>query len=56
MNVSQEIEGRPLDGREAVAYFSTCYHSGRIQFMHFNIAASTRYMPYNLVHVPENKV
>ena len=46
----------PVDGREAVAYFSTCFHSGKIQFMHFNIAPNARYLPYNLVHVPENKV
>ena len=47
---------QPLSGRDAVEYFSKCYHAGKIKFMYFNIAKNRRYRPYDLVEVPKNKV
>ena len=47
---------KPMNGREAVEYFSKCYHTGKIKFMYFNIAPSVRYRPYDLVDVVKEKV
>ncbi|KAK2146294.1 hypothetical protein LSH36_618g01069, partial [Paralvinella palmiformis] len=38
----------PMSGREAVQYFTECYHLGKIKFLYFNIAPNIRYKPYHL--------
>ncbi|XP_074658718.1 dynein heavy chain domain-containing protein 1-like, partial [Tubulanus polymorphus] len=43
-------------GREAVEYFMKCFHTGRIEFAYFNIAANRRhYTPYELIETSKQK-
>ena len=45
-----------MTGREAVQYFAKCYHTGKIEALHFNQAPSRHYQPYNLISVAKDKV
>ena len=44
-----------MNGRDAVEYFTTCYHTGKIKFMYFNIAPNRVYRPYDLIACAKNK-
>ena len=56
MNLLQELPAAPMNGREAVEFFSKCYHTGKIDFMYFNIAPNRHFSPYDLIAVPKNQV
>ena len=43
-------------GREAVQYFTRCFHTGEIKFQFFNIVPNKFYNPYDLISTPKNKV
>ncbi|XP_064648692.1 dynein axonemal heavy chain 6-like isoform X2 [Lineus longissimus] len=46
---------RSMTGREAVEYFTRCYHTGKIRFMYFNIAPNRHYCPYDLCSTQKHK-
>ena len=45
-----------MTGREAVQFFASCNHSGKIKSLYFNLAPSRHFAPYDLVSVPKAKV
>lgn len=45
-----------MSGREAVQFFASCHHLGKIKSLFLNIAPNRHYRPYDLVTVPKTKV
>ncbi|XP_076466624.1 dynein heavy chain domain-containing protein 1-like isoform X2 [Babylonia areolata] len=44
-----------MTGREAVQYFASCNHNGKIKSLYFNQALSRHFTPYDLISVPKAK-
>ena len=45
-----------MTGREAVHFFASCNHNGKIKSLYFNLTPSRHFAPYDLISVPKAKV
>ena len=45
-----------MTGREAVQFFASCNHNGKIKSLYFNQSPSRHFAPYDLISVPKAKV
>ncbi|CAL1542051.1 unnamed protein product [Lymnaea stagnalis] len=52
-NMQEEV--LVMNGREAVQYFTSCYHMGQIKSLYLNLATNKHYRPYDLISVPKSK-